>query len=215
MSTTKTAYVTREGRQGEQEVTYKFGPVYEDVEVTKGYYFKTGFKPQAAIMTGSPNEVMLGEGQTTTDTAPFVRYTTSPAAPTLATPDEMLPAQAPRPLTMTITHLVFYGDADTAIAATGGTNLFTVATGHGLNNGQLVTLTTTNTLPSGLTANTLYYIVSRTATTVSFALTPGGSAITHSGAGTGTHQIVPYIKTGFFSMMNNPEFSNGKTRLIG
>ena len=94
----------------------------------------------------------------------------------------MLPSQAPRALTMTITHLVFYGEAATAIAATGGTNQFTVPTGHGLNNGQLVTLTTTNALPSGLTADTLYYIVSRAATTVSLALTPGGSAITHSGA---------------------------------
>lgn len=217
MSTTKTAYVTRDGREGEQEVNYIYGPAYEDVIVTKGYYFKTGFKPQPTGFTvpgGGSVTIQLGEGVNGTAAGGFVTdagVTTF----TSATPDEMLPSQAPRDLTMTITHLVFYGEADTAIAATGGTNQFTVPTGHGLNNGQLVTLTTTNALPSGLTANTLYYIVSRTATTVSLALTPGGSAITHSGAGTGTHKIVPYIKTGFFSMLNNPEYSNGKTRLIG
>lgn len=215
MSTPKTAYVIRDGREGEQEVTYTLGPAYEDVIVTKGYYFKTGFRPQPTDFTTSASiNVQIGEGVDSLDAGSFANTGTASAFD-VAIPDEMLPSQAPRALTMTITHLVFYGEADTAIAATGGTNQFTVATGHGLNNGQLVTLTTTNALPSGLTADTLYYIVSRAATTVSLALTPGGSAITHSGAGTGTHKIVPYTKVGFFSMLNNPEFSNGKTRLIG
>ena len=215
MSTTKTAYVIRDGREGEQEVTYTLGPAYEDVIVTKGYYFKTGFKPQPTAFThASGVGIQIGEGSNGTLAGSLV-YDTGVTNFDLVVPDEMLPSQAPRALTMTITHLVFYGEAATAIAATGGTNQFTVPTGHGLNNGQLVTLTTTNALPSGLTADTLYYIVSRAATTVSLALTPGGSAITHSGAGTGTHKIVPYTKVGFFSMLNNPEFSNGKTRLIG
>ena len=215
MSTTKTAYVIRDGREGEQEVTYTLGPAYEDVIVTKGYYFKTGFKPQPTGFThASGVGIQIGEGSNGTLAGSLV-YDTGVTNFDLVVPDEMLPSQAPRALTMTITHLVFYGEAATAIAATGGTNQFTVPTGHGLNNGQLVTLTTTNALPSGLTADTLYYIVSRAATTVSLALTPGGSAITHSGAGTGTHKIVPYTKVGFFSMLNNPEFSNGKTRLIG
>ena len=215
MSTTKTAYVIRDGREGEQEVTYTLGPAYEDVIVTKGYYFKTGFRPQPTDFTIAATAVVqIGEGTNGSAAGNFAQESAATAFD-VAIPDEMLPSQAPRALTMTITHLVFYGEADTAIAATGGTNQFTVPTGHGLNNGQLVTLTTTNALPSGLTADTLYYIVSRAATTVSLALTPGGSAITHSGAGTGTHKIVPYTKVGFFSMLNNPEYSNGKTRLIG
>ena len=215
MSTTKTAYVIRDGREGEQEVTYTLGPAYEDVIVTKGYYFKTGFRPQPTDFTSATSAVVqIGEGTNGSAAGNFAQESAATAFD-VAIPDEMLPSQAPRALTMTITHLVFYGEADTAIAATGGTNQFTVPTGHGLNNGQLVTLTTTNALPSGLTADTLYYIVSRAATTVSLALTPGGSAITHSGAGTGTHKIVPYTKVGFFSMLNNPEYSNGKTRLIG
>ena len=219
-TTTKTAYVTREGRQGEQEVTYTLGPVYEDVDIIKGNYFKTGFKPQATALTGNPSDVMMGEGlDSAGNTAPFVRWSTPGAAPTLAVPDEMVPSQEPRDFTMTITHLVFYGEAEAGKVFTtnfsGDANQFSFSIAHGLNNGQLVTLESTSALPAGSLADTLYYIVNKASTTVELALTPGGTPITLTGNGTGTHKLIPYTKVGFFSMMNNPEFSNGKTRLIG
>ena len=122
--------------------------------------------------------------------------------------------QALRDRVYNMDYLTFYGPAAEGITGTGGTNQFTVATGHGLYNGQLVTLTTTTTLPAGLTANTLYYIVSRTATAVSFALTPGGSAVTISDAGTGTHKIVPFTVAGEFARNLNPRWSNGQGRLV-
>ena len=213
-----TAYVRIRGSYIEEPVTYDLGPVWVTKSLIDGFYTKTGFKPQATAITGTPSDVMFGDGvdgaSTTGAAGPFARYTSSPAAPTLAAPDEMLPSQALRDRVYNMDYLTFYGPAAEGIAATGGTNLFTVATGHGLYNGQLVTLTTTNALPSGLSANTLYYIVSRAATTVSFALTPGGSVITHSGAGTGTHKIVPFTVAGEFARNLNPRWSNGQGRLV-
>lgn len=219
MSTTKTAYVIRDGREGEQEVTYTLGPAYEDVIVTKGYYFKTGFRPQPTDFTASGQiGVQIGEGVDGVDGGSFAN-TTIASAFDVAIPDEMIPAQAPRALTMTLTHLVFYGEAEAGKVFTtnfsGDPNQLSFSVAHGLNNGQLVTLESTSALPAGSLADTLYYIVNVAATTVELALTPGGTPITLTGNGTGTHKLIPYTKVGFFSMLNNPEFSNGKTRLIG
>lgn len=77
-------------------------------------------------------------------------------------------------------------------AWTSGTTLQLTGTSwYDLQNGQSVYLTTTNTLPTGLATNTLYYIVgmNNDAGTFSLATTLGGAAITVSGAGAGTHTI--------------------------
>jgi hypothetical protein len=213
-----TAYIRIRGSYIEEPVTYELGPVWVTRTLIDGFYTKTGFKPQATALSGTPDDVMFGDGVdgggTTGAAAPFARYTSPSGAPTLAAPDEMLPSQGLRPREYAMDYWTFYGAAAAGIAATGGTNLFTVATGHGLYNGQLVTLATSNTLPSGLSPNTLYYIVGRTATTVSFALTPGGSAISHSGAGTGTHTVVPFAEVGSYARNLNPRFSNGPAKLV-
>lgn len=59
--------------------------------------------------------------------------------------------------------------------------------GHGLANGDVVTFSTTGTLPTGLSPDTPYYVVSASANTFSVAATPGGAAIDTTGAGSGTH----------------------------
>jgi hypothetical protein len=60
-------------------------------------------------------------------------------------------------------------------------------TSHGLEDGTPVTFETTGTLPTGLTAGTIYYIVESTTNAFSVAATVGGAAIATSGAGTGVH----------------------------
>jgi microcystin-dependent protein len=67
--------------------------------------------------------------------------------------------------------------------------VFTLAS-HGLAIGDCVYLTTTGALPTGLSANTIYYVVS-TPTTDTFTLsaTEGGAAINTSGAQSGTHTL--------------------------
>lgn len=65
----------------------------------------------------------------------------------------------------------------------------TMAGGHGLEAGSPVIFTATGgTLPTGLTADTVYYVVAAglTPTTFSVAATPGGAAIATTAAGTAT-----------------------------
>lgn len=60
-------------------------------------------------------------------------------------------------------------------------------TAHGLSDGDAVVLSTTGTLPTGLTAGTTYYVTGSTTNSFSLAATAGGTAINTTGAGTGIH----------------------------
>lgn len=213
-----TAYIRVRGSYIEEPVVYDLGPVWVDKIHIDGFYSKTGFTPQPTAVTGTVDDLIVGSGADAPATAsaaygPFVRYSTV-SANTLAVPDEMLPSQTLRDRQYTMSYLTFYGAAAAGIAAVRSSNTFTVPTGHNLYNGQLVTLTTTNTLPGGSETDTLYYIVARTTTSVSIALTPGGSVITLSSAGTGTHKIVPFTEVGSFAKNLNPRMSNQPGKLI-
>ncbi len=61
------------------------------------------------------------------------------------------------------------------------------ASNHGLIAGQVVSLSTSGTLPTGLTAGPLYYVVNPTTNTFQVATSPGGTAITTTGSQSGTH----------------------------
>ncbi len=62
-------------------------------------------------------------------------------------------------------------------------------TGHGFVAGQPVVFSTTGSLPTGLTAGTVYYVISAglTANEFQVSATAGGAAIDTSSAGSGTH----------------------------
>lgn len=60
-------------------------------------------------------------------------------------------------------------------------------TTHGLADGDPVVFTTTGALPTGLTASTVYYVLSPTTSTFNVAATPNGTAINTSGTQSGTH----------------------------
>lgn len=65
--------------------------------------------------------------------------------------------------------------------------VFTLAS-HGLVVGDKIYLTTTGALPTGLSANTIYYVVSTpTSSTFTVSATEGGSAINTSGSQSGVH----------------------------
>lgn len=86
-------------------------------------------------------------------------------------------------------------------------------TGHGLTAGQPVVFTTTGTLPTGLTAGTVYYVVAAglTADTFSVAATAGGTAIDTTAAGSGTHtaSAPPTGMTDMFYALAMPGARNG------
>lgn len=69
-----------------------------------------------------------------------------------------------------------------------GTDIFTLAS-HGLFDGALIHVASTSTLPTGLSANTVYYVRDTTASTFRLAATSGGVAIDITGAGAGTHSL--------------------------
>jgi hypothetical protein len=60
-----------------------------------------------------------------------------------------------------------------------------------LTNGTTVQLLTTGSLPTGLTAGTVYYVVNASGNTFNLSATAGGSAINTSGSQSGTHYISP------------------------
>jgi hypothetical protein len=60
-------------------------------------------------------------------------------------------------------------------------------TGHTLANADPVVLTTTGTLPTGLTAGVTYYALAVATNTLQLAATPGGSAIVTTGSQSGVH----------------------------
>lgn len=65
---------------------------------------------------------------------------------------------------------------------------------HGFVNGDVIFFETTGALPTGITADTRYYVVAATANTFQIATTPGGAAINTSGTQSGTHTVfqAPY-----------------------
>jgi microcystin-dependent protein len=69
--------------------------------------------------------------------------------------------------------------------------VFTTLTSHGLVAGDKVHLTTTGGLPSGLAANTNYYVLAAGLTSTAFqlALSPAGTAVVTTGSQNGTHTV--------------------------
>ncbi len=63
------------------------------------------------------------------------------------------------------------------------------ATGHGLTNGKRVQFTTTGVLPTGILANTTYFVINAATDTFNLSATQGGAAIGTSGGQSGSHVV--------------------------
>ena len=93
---------------------------------------------------------------------------------------------------------IYYWDASFGVAPTAFTVTIAspavVSTSITLPEGTPVILTSTgypSTLPTGLSAGTIYYTKNVSGTTFNLAATSGGAAITTTGAQSGTHYILP------------------------
>jgi hypothetical protein len=69
-----------------------------------------------------------------------------------------------------------------------GTEVITIAS-HGFLDGMVVRFSTTTTLPTGLTADTDYYIISANTNDFKVSATFGGSAVNITATGSGTHTV--------------------------
>jgi hypothetical protein len=84
-------------------------------------------------------------------------------------------------------------------AVTTGTDLVTISN-HGFSSNQVVKLSSTGTLPAGLSAGVAYFTVSVTTSTFKLSLSRGGAAVditAASGGGTHTISVVPQIPHSF------------------
>ncbi len=104
------------------------------------------------------------------------------------------------------TLFVAYRRTGDTFTANAGTNEITSSNITFLN-GTAVTLTTTVTLPAGLSLATTYYIVEASSSVAKLSLTLGGAAIDITDAGTGTHTLVG----GFGDMLTKVLTSGGAT----
>ena len=91
--------------------------------------------------------------------------------------------------------------ANTVFTADHNTDIFTSA-GHGLANGdQIVFVNSGGALPTGLSANTFYYVISVTTDTFQVSTTFGGGALNFSNNGSGTN----YFHKGMITVSGNPK----------
>ena len=80
------------------------------------------------------------------------------------------------------------GSAQTTTITIASPAVFTPATSVPAN-GTPVIFTTTNTLPTGLTAGAVYFVINAGASTFQVSATVGGSAVNTSGSQSGTHTV--------------------------
>lgn len=60
---------------------------------------------------------------------------------------------------------------------------------HGMSNGQIVVVTSTTTLPAGLSTNTHYFVIDAAANTFKLSASLGGAAVNITDSGTGVHTM--------------------------
>jgi len=75
----------------------------------------------------------------------------------------------------------------TGATFTAATSDIITSNNHGLSNGDIITFTTTTTLPAGLSLLTNYYVRDKDTNTFKVSLTSGGAAVDITDTGTGTH----------------------------
>ena len=88
---------------------------------------------------------------------------------------------------LSVTGSAALGLSQTATITTASPGVVTVS--NAPINGTTVSFTTTGTLPTGITAGALYYVVNRTSTTFQVSSTYGGSGINTSGSQSGVHTV--------------------------
>ncbi len=121
------------------------------------------------------------------------------------------PNHPPKKIERTVPNLNDTGYKSAQITTvTHATNLFTSA-GHGLSNGDAVTITAPSGFPTGLVADTLYYVISATTDTFKLSAISGGSEIGISSNGSGTISWIHDLRAedGSYWAISNIDFVDG------
>lgn len=92
---------------------------------------------------------------------------------------------------------IFDGTGKISQAFTAAVTDIITASAHGLSDGDCVQVSSDDTLPTGLSASTNYYVTVLSANTFKVSLTKGGAFVDITDAGTGTHTAVLKGRTKF------------------
>jgi hypothetical protein len=84
--------------------------------------------------------------------------------------------------------------------------------GHALVDNDAIVLSTSGTLPTGLTVGTVYYVINDETNTFNVSLTPGGAAVNTTGAGSGTHSMTYFYSD--IPSTDNWQFTQHGNRVI-
>lgn len=104
-----------------------------------------------------------------------------------------------------------YSNTQTVTISNASPAVFTTSANHNLSVGQSVFFTTTGTLPTGLTANTTYYVsLVPSATTYQVSATLGGTSLNTSSAGSGTHT---YFSNGQLQTLAGSPINSGAANI--
>ena len=85
---------------------------------------------------------------------------------------------------------MFPAPATKTFTASSDAGLLITSNAHGLEDNDLITVSSTGTLPTGLIISTNYYVKYEDANTFRLALVNGGTAIAYTDAGSGTHSML-------------------------
>lgn len=191
-----TAFVKYRSGGGYQKVN-EYDYVFDARKLWEsGYYRDSGFQPTVAAAEGTTinavndlEAVSFGNGGTTGGGyGTFANFNCAVGA--VWTPSSYLPDEiSHEPLRQSSwyeTSLTFCNTSDTSVTFTADNTTETLtATAHGLA-GKRVVVAATTTLPAGLMANQIYYVIAPTADTFQLSLSQNGAVVAFTSNGTGT-----------------------------
>jgi hypothetical protein len=195
-----TAFVRYRSGGGFQKVN-EYTRVFDSRKlVERGYYRDSGFTPMAVpaesanFAKADMRRVTIGPGSeyqqfTGTFLEVDVGVSGSPPNFSVQQPDEVS-HKPPRQLSWNETVLTFANDDGVSAAFTSDNANILISTAHSFS-GKRVTLQ--GTLPAGLFADVMYYVVQPTANTFRLSLTENGTALTFPSGGSGTVTVVDVV----------------------
>jgi hypothetical protein len=195
-----TAFVRYRSGGGFQKVN-EYTRVFDSRKlVERGYYRDSGFTPMAVpaesanFAKADMRRVTVGPGsdyQQVTGTFLEVDVGVSGSPPNFSVqqPDEVS-HKPPRQLSWNETVLTFANDDGVSAAFTSNADDVLISNAHSFS-GKRVTLQ--GSLPTGLFADVMYYVVQPTANTFRLSLTENGTALTFPSGGSGTVTVVDVV----------------------
>lgn len=111
--------------------------------------------------------------------------------------------------------VTFTATAGTTVSITNASPAVVTDTAHGMSNGARVQFESSGgTLPTGMTAGVIYYVINKDTDTYQFSLKPGGAAVNTSSAGSGTFKRAKHDSEVLTAITNTNTYIDIPTNLM-